>query len=297
MNAPFTVVICTRDRPRQLQQALDGLDRQSWREFDVVVIDQSESVNESIEQRSRDDPGLSVIRDAGRGLSRARNVAWPALTTEWVVYLDDDCVPERDWAAELEKALSGQPPGVGFVSGHVSAGTPPSGEYLVVTEFRVEREQLRQGRWTKPWHIGLGVCMAIRRSSIARLGGWDVNLGAGTHPFPAAEDTDFNYRFLKAGGVAFATPRVRAEHEQWRSRAELKPLYRGYMAAWSGCAMKHLRSGDVAGGLWLWSLGVGDVVRMLGSAVRRRSSLRLGVAACKTQGLLEGTARGLAYRW
>jgi glycosyltransferase involved in cell wall biosynthesis len=293
----FTVVICTRDRARQVLSALAGLDAQSWRDFDILVVDQSDAVNDELLRRDREDPRFTAIRDAGRGLSRARNVAWPAVRTEWVVYLDDDCVPEPDWAFELHEVLTRQSSDVGFVSGHVSAGDPPAGDYLVVTEFPVHCEQVRSGRWTRPWQIGVGVCMAIRRSVIAGLGGWDVRLGAGTAPFPAAEDMDFNYRFLKVGGIAFATPRVRARHQQWRSREDLRPLYRGYMAAWCAFAMKHLRTGDVAGGLWLWSLGATDAARMLASAVRRRSSLRLYVGAAKVRGLMEGTARGLTYRW
>lgn len=297
MTGLFTVVICTRDRAAQLEQALGGLDRQTERGFPVLVVDQSEQANASLDRRSRESPGFRVLRDTGRGLSRARNLAWPAVASEWVVYLDDDCVPAADWAAELGAALAAQSPEVGFVSGHVSAGHPPPGDYLVVTEFPVDREQVRSGRWTKPWLIGVGVCMAVRRAAIARLGGWDERLGAGTTPFPAAEDMDFNYRFLRSGGTAFATPSVRSAHEQWRSREELRSLFRGYMVAWSAFAMKHLRSGDVAGGLWLWSLGALDTGRMLASAARRRSTLRLDIGASKACGLLTGTARGLVHRW
>ena len=139
--------------------------------------------------------------------------------------------------------------------------------------------------------------MAIRRDRIEVLGGWDERLGAGTRPFPASEDMDFNYRLLRQGDRAFITTAVRASHQQWRSPAELPALFEGYMAGWAGFAMKHLRQGDVRGGLWLWSLSLRDIARSAGGALRRRSALRLRVLVAKVRGLLSGTARGLLMRW
>jgi hypothetical protein len=69
------------------------------------------------------------------------------------------------------------------------------------------------------------------------------------------------------------------------------------MLGWCGFAIKHLRRGDVLGGLWLWALGLQDALRMLGSAGRRRSRLRLDVALWKLRGLARGTARALTRRW
>jgi GT2 family glycosyltransferase len=182
------------------------------------------------------------------------------------------------------------------VAGHVDPG-PPRGDYVAASAFPVERPALRRGRFRHPGHLGFGVCMAVRRSAIERLGGWDERLGAGVPRFPAAEDMDFNYRLLRDGGSAFVTPVVRSRHEQWRSPGELESLHRGYMRGWSGFAMKHLRTGDVLGGIWLWAIGAVDVLDMLDGAVRRRSRGRLRLAGAKLRGVLEGTAAGLRTRW
>lgn len=292
----FTVVICTRDRAPQLHRTLDALERQTDVGFRILVVDQSEIADGPLTHRATESSRLSVVRDSGRGLSHARNLAWRALDSEWVVFVDDDCLPEEDWAAELREALALHPE-VDFVSGHVAEHNVPGGDYLAVTSFTVEESRLRSGRWTKPWLIGFGVCMAVRRSAIQRLGGWDERLGVGSPTFGAAEDMDFNYRFLRSGGVAYATPSVRALHDQWRTHGQLAPLYGRYMLAWSAFAMKTLREGDVRGGLWLWMLGATDALRMLASAFRRRSRLRFRVALRKLAGLGVGTVKGLAYRW
>lgn len=292
----FTVVICTRDRAPQLHRTLDALERQTDAAFPIVVVDQSDPADAALAGRAEESGRLSVVHDSGRGLSHARNLAWRALESEWIVFVDDDCLPDEDWAAQLREALVLNPQ-VDFVSGNVAEHNVPGGDYLAVTSFTVEKARLRSGRWTKPWLIGFGVCMAIRRSAIERLGGWDERLGAGSPIFGAAEDMDFNFRFLRSGGVAYATPSVRAVHDQWRTREQLAPLYGRYMLAWSAFAMKTLREGDVRGGLWLWVLGAIDAVRMLASAFRRRSRLRFRVALRKLAGLVVGTVKGLAYRW
>jgi hypothetical protein len=61
--------------------------------------------------------------------------------------------------------------------------------------------------------------------------------------------------------------------------------------------MKHLRTGDVLGGAWLWSFQLRRVVRLFASSVRHRSPLRARVAWNETVGMTEGTVRGLATAW
>ncbi len=261
-----------------------------------MVVDQSPVVNYRLQQRADVDDRLTVLRQEGHGASRARNLAWRRVTTEWVVFLDDDCRPDPDWAEAISAALVACP-NAGFVSGEITGAEVSTTEHLPVTTCHVGEERARSGRWTLPWDIGFTASCAIRRSTLQRLGGLDDRLGAGAPDFPSAEDMDFNYRFLKAGGVAFVTPRIRVHHEQWRAGEELASHFRGYAQGWSGFAMKHLRGGDVIGGLWLWSLGVLDLARMLTSALRRRSLFRLRVAASKLQGLVKGTAKGLVYPW
>jgi GT2 family glycosyltransferase len=289
LSAAFTVVVCTRDRHGQVARTLEALRAGSVADFPIVVVDQSDV------PLARDD--VEVVHDRGRGLSRARNVGLRRVRTEWVVYVDDDCLPERDWAERLGEELAAHPD-VALVAGDVpGAGAGGSDDYVAASAFRVDRERVRAGRFTHPGLVAFGVCFAVRRSVAERLGGWDERLGPGVPDFPAADDMDFNYRLLRAGERAYQTPRVRAVHEQWRAPQDLPALYRGYLAAWSGFAMKHLRTGDVAGGLWLWTIGVVDALDMLASAVGRRSRLRLRIALAKLRGLVEGTVKGLTRRW
>jgi GT2 family glycosyltransferase len=295
-TSSFTVAVCTRGRPEKVRAALDALWRQEGAEFPILVVEQSRSPDPELARRAAGERRLTVIPDDGAGLSRARNLALRAASTEWIAFVDDDCLVEPGFARALAEELSAHPE-ADWVSGDVAEDGPPRADYVPVTTFPVREACRLQGRWTLPGSIGFGVFFAVRRAIAERLGGWDERLGPGVPDFPAADDMDFNHRLLRAGGTAWVTPRVRVRHEQWRPVRELPRLHRGYLAAWSGFSMKQLRTGEPLAGLWLWAWGALDVLHMLGSAVRHRSRLRLRLAAAKLSGLVRGTVRGALRRW
>jgi glycosyltransferase involved in cell wall biosynthesis len=292
----LTVAICTRDRAQLLRASLAALTGQSDTDFELVVVDQSREPDPNLEQLAASRPETVLIRDGGAGLSRARNLALASASGEWIAFVDDDCVAEEGCVAALKSEIAAHPE-ADWVSGDVSAASGPDGDYLPVTVFPVERPVSRRGRWTIPGAIGFGVFFAVRRSVAQRLGGWDERLGPGVPAFPAADDMDFNHRLLRDGRVAWLSPAVRLRHEQWRATAELAPLQRGYVRAWAGFSMKHVRTGHPIAGLWLLSWGAIDVLHMAGSGLRHRSRLRLGLALAKARGLAAGTAMGVARRW
>jgi GT2 family glycosyltransferase len=294
-GADFAVVICTRNRQEHLRDTLVALDAQTVHDFPVYIVDQSDELHPELAERAAAADGLHIISDDRRGLSRARNLAVERIEHEWLIFLDDDCHPEPEWAQAMQEVLA-RSPDVGFVSGHVGELNLATGGVTAAT-VPVAEERRISGRWVRPSTIGYGVCMAIRRSAARKLGGWDERLGPGVADFPASDDVDFNYRFLRAGGVAMLTPGPRAHHDQWRSGEDLVALYRGYTAAWAGFSLKHLRSGDVVGGAWLWSFAVRDLVRMFASAGKHRSRLRFHVAVGMLRGWATGTRKALTRSW
>lgn len=295
MSAPFGVAICTLGRPEQLARTLDALAAQDMT-FPILVVDQSPPEDVELSRRAAAWPELTVQRDPGRGLSRARNRAWRQMSTEWIAFVDDDCLVQPGWAGALMEAIERHPE-VALIGGQIDEGGAPGEGYVAVAVSHVGRSRVLRGAAVRTtWGIGVGVSV-VRRAAIARLGGWDERLGAGRSRFPAAEDMDFNYRLLRAGETAYVTPEVRVVHEQWRDRKDLPAHYETYMIGWTGFALKQLRTGDAIGGVRLWLWGVYDTAMMAASAVRRRSLLRALIASRKLRGLALGTCRGLRERW
>jgi GT2 family glycosyltransferase len=291
----LTVAVCTRGRPDKVRATLDALDSGAPG-VPLLVIDQGAAPDSVLAERAGIDARLRVLHDDGRGLSRARNLALAAAESEWIAFADDDCLVAEDFGAALLAEIAAHPT-ADWIAGDVRAGRADSvGDLPPVTTFPVERPLIRRGGRTLPGAIGFGVLFCVRRSTAARLGGWDERLGPGVPDLPAADDMDFNHRLLRSGATAVLSPAVRAVHDQWRTPDEVVELQRGYSRAWAGFACKHLGHGS-GGGLRLWAWGVVDILDMAASAADHRSPLRARIALAKLRGLMEGTALGLRRRW
>jgi GT2 family glycosyltransferase len=286
-----TIAICTRDRPDLLRRTLEAIYAQSDRGFRVLVVDQGDAPVEPPAPPA--DITVNVIRDDGRGLSRARNIAWRHATTPWLLFTDDDCLLDSDFISKLSGVIAAYPEAA-LHSGDVRAGG--SGGVSVAAN-RVATREVHRGDWLSSGRLGFGVCTAVRRTVLAELGGWDERLGAGTPDFPAGEDVEFNFRLLRAGKMAVVSPELRATHDQWRSEAQLTALLEGYMASNAAIGIKHMKRGDLRGGLYLWLQGPLYMARIVSRAIRRRSRLHVAIAAAQARGLFRGTRLAWRQSW
>jgi GT2 family glycosyltransferase len=128
--------------------------------------------------------------------------------------------------------------------------------------------------------------MALSAAAAQALGGFDERFTA------AAEDNDFCYRWLSAGGIVAYDPGMVVWHHDWRSPQELRRLYRRYWRAQGAFYAKHLRLGDRV------------VLRFVGWDLRQ--GLRAGLAGAvrrtpawtdERRGALTGLPIGLVSGW
>jgi mycofactocin glycosyltransferase len=102
----FTVVIPTRDRPRSLEACLAGLERkEGCGDFVVVVVDDGSRAADAVAAIVAGASLARLVRIDAAGSSIARNVGAREASTGLVLFLDDDCVPQRGWAAALVRAI------------------------------------------------------------------------------------------------------------------------------------------------------------------------------------------------
>ena len=238
------------------------------------------------------------MRGSGVGVARARNAGWHAVRTPWLLSIDDDCLPDRDWVAANRDAISRHPE-VAVVWGRMEAAPAPPGAHpdaMPPSAFEVVSERLVAGRWIRPSDMGLGTA-AFNCAWLDRIGGWDERFGAGNADFPGSEDTDIAWRLYQAGGRALLSPRPRVVHENWRDDDEAVATIERYTTSWAAMCVKHARLGDLLGAAWLYAFCVKDAARMSLSPLRRRSRLRLRCAIAKWRGLSRGTWRAARRSW
>ena len=112
----ISVIIPTRNRADKLKQAIESVLNQSYRNFELLIVDDSSNDNTTEIANSFKDSRISFLQHhAAMGASAARNTALRTCKGEYVAFLDDD----DEWlTTKLEKQMkvfSKAPPEVGIV--------------------------------------------------------------------------------------------------------------------------------------------------------------------------------------
>jgi hypothetical protein len=111
----LTVCICTHNRPRYVQDCLDGLRRQTITRdrFTILLVDSASPEAAAAELKSLAAAHEArLIRLDHVGISLARNAGAWAARTRFIAYLDDDAIPATDWVESILNAIAqpGRPP-------------------------------------------------------------------------------------------------------------------------------------------------------------------------------------------
>jgi len=142
MSAPaISVVVATRDRPGALERCLTALAWQTWRDFEVVVVDDGSAepqatrtvVARAVQASNGGRRGPLVVRvvdGEGRGPAAARNLGVHAARGGVVCFTDDDCVPAPRWAHHFALACA-----AGDAAGGITVADPLAGRAAVASQL------------------------------------------------------------------------------------------------------------------------------------------------------------------
>ncbi|MBA2417191.1 MAG: glycosyltransferase [Geodermatophilaceae bacterium] len=203
-----SVVICTRDRPRQLERALVAVRALSPAPAEVLVIDNAPRSAASRDVVTRQFSEFRYVEEPRAGLSAARNTGVREASGDIIAFTDDDAEVRPTWVARLQDGFTA--PDVMAVTGLVlPAAIETVGQIAFETHlggfgrgFRTQEFDLAffrgmRSRGVPVWRIGAGANMAIRRSAFELVGEFDERLGAGAAG--CSEDSELWYRLLAEG--------------------------------------------------------------------------------------------------
>jgi glycosyltransferase involved in cell wall biosynthesis len=243
---PFiSVIIPTRDRPRDIQRCLTSLAQVTYPRIEILLMDQSaDGATEAVAGRFASLlPKLKYARASGQGAARARNAAMKASQGEIIAFLDDDCTVGPDWLERVAEAFR-QHPGASLVFGRVQPAPATDPADYFVPGYEIPKQQIHRGRLGFLGAGGMAASMYFRRGLYEQAGPIDEQTGAGARF--AGEDRDYCYRVLAAGGVVLETPEVCVQHHgarAYRSGAASQLIRRaGYSVG--ALHMKLLRCGE-----------------------------------------------------
>ncbi len=248
-----SVVICTRDRPEELQRCLGSLPRQTLRPAEVIVVD-----NASRDMRTRDvalAAGVIYVREDRPGLDIARNTGARRARSSIVAYTDDDVLLHPTWLERLVAAFDA--PQIGAVTGLVlPAELATDAQRHFETHWGFGRGYLRKdfdaARFRSQcddvfhaWEIGAGASMAFRRDVFERVGFFDERLDVGQAG--CSGDSEFWYRVLAGGLTCRYEPRAVALHFHRRTLDGLARQIHHYMRGHAAALLvQHERTGIAA---------------------------------------------------
>ena len=235
----LTLIVCTRNRLRQLQAALGcilGLrSRVPWQ---LVVVDNgsTDGTWEYLHSlKSTANFRVDVVSESAAGLSHARNTGLRHARGDIVVFTDDDCYPTDSFLDDVLDAFSGG--GIHYCGGRVVLHDPGD---LPVSIRISTTEQVFPPNTFMPAGAICGANMAFDRALLDVVGPFDVGLGAGS-PARSAEDTDFLFRCSWCGftGMYIPTVTVRHHHRR-RSTTDLISIKTAYDIGRGAYYAKHL---------------------------------------------------------
>ncbi len=212
---PVTVVVPTRDRPRQLASCLESV-RAALRPGDELVVADSASLDARAVATVASAVGAVLVRCERPGVDRARNAGWRSGRHPVVLFTDDDVVVDPGWRDALVTRLAADPH-VAFVTGRV---LPPEGE-TPSRDVAIKRDDVPE-RYdgASVGNLGHGASLAVRRDVLEQLGGWDESLGTGGR-FGSSPEHDLFDRCFAAGFAGCFEPAAVAYHSQWRGPRRL----------------------------------------------------------------------------
>lgn len=236
---PTTLIVCTRNRSLLLRETIESVLAADDLPDEIVIVDQSDEPETALDQLARTGRcDIRVLRSRSKGLGNARNEGVAAATHDVLVFIDDDMLAHPAWLGALTRALV-EGGATTVVTGAVEATpgerwrafTPSTQAHPDGAVFagQIGRDVLAGGH------------MALGRSALVAVGGFDPRLGAGA-PYPAADDNDLGFRLLEHGyHIAYVGDAI-LYHRAWRPGWRYPIVRWRYGRGKGGFYAKHMRT-------------------------------------------------------
>ncbi|MBL0702129.1 MAG: glycosyltransferase [Desulfosarcina sp.] len=183
-NPYFSVIIATYERHEKLVTLMKLLAKQSFKNFEVIIIDQSKKIWE----HQHDDYGLDVfyLHTDIKGAVKARNTGATYTRGRVFSFTDDDCIPDINWLSNSYRHFNENE--IIGIEGVIKSDNVRDPHYRTVSN-----EGLK----------GIGFMTAnlhLRAEVFQKINGFDEDFDLPHF----REDTDLAWRALQYGAIPYA---------------------------------------------------------------------------------------------
>jgi glycosyltransferase involved in cell wall biosynthesis len=200
-----SLLICTLGRTSELGYLLDSLDAQTYRNFEVILVDQNHDDRlASLLQQFEKRLSIKHLRSL-RGLSHGRNAGLSSVRGTIVAFPDDDCEYPPDLLARVVQTLDSSPTIAGLCGRTINSHGQD-----VVSKFDRDPGPISA---INLWWRSTSATIFLRTAVTRDIGSFDERLGAGSGtPWGAGEEIDYLCRALKSGYKLIYDPELCVLH-------------------------------------------------------------------------------------
>jgi glycosyltransferase involved in cell wall biosynthesis len=239
MSPSLSVLICTRNRPEKARRAVNSVLANTFKDFELIVVDQTTDGSTRDALAGIDDKRLRYISTDTVGVSISRNIAIRVARADTVVFTDDDCVCDRQWLEAIHAEFAADPQALGVYGRVVPYGKRGDGAWACIDQsgdmicpaLNQSPTRLVIDRPAIPHlTLGGGNNMSFRKEAFRRVGLFLETLGPGSR-IGTGEDTEFSYRLLYHHCRLVYSPIPLVEHDNWLDRREFTVMMKVAMRA------------------------------------------------------------------
>ncbi len=209
----FSVVIPTYNKPKDIVEALASLENQTFKDFEVIIVDDGSVKIEEVIEDYRRKSGLKIryFRSpfSGKGAGFSFSLGILLSRGEYVVFFNDDALADSKWLEELWKVhRKGEP----LVASRVIGLFQHKFDWFNkdVGYFMGPVDTLGDNKTVFP--IGLG--LSIKREIFEKVGLLSINLGRKTkYRTVFGEDSVWMVKASKAGFEIKSAPKAVIYHK------------------------------------------------------------------------------------
>lgn len=190
----FSVIVPTYERRERLERCVRALADQSLarERFEVIVVDDGSAVRpRDVIERYAAAIDVRLIETEHGGPAKARNGGATAARGRYLVFTDDDCIPDRDWLSAIAatvEANPGQAVGGAVINALGDDAYSTASQMLIDFLYEYFNVQATGGRFF------ITANLTFPAKQFRAAGGFDV-----TFPLAAAEDRDMCDRWREHG--------------------------------------------------------------------------------------------------
>ncbi len=222
----ITIGIVTKNRPNGLKIVFESLKKQTYKDFKVIVVDNSDVSYKSLIDKIYDKENLEYIKGDDLKLPTGRNVILNRTKTKEIVFIDDDVYLKPNWLEEIVKTFKKYPKAAGVTGPAINAKIENGKIKITEKILKTDKNQnyiLPWGevrnesrRWIPSKNVicysMLGANMSFRTELLKEIGGFDEAYEGNFF----REESDPQTALVKKGYFFIYNPKVFLYHLRFK---------------------------------------------------------------------------------